>query len=73
MLGSNTCNEETRRGIESFFEVPKFLLTVIPDRKMTLKLPPQIVGDKISTEWQLQGTLDKKDQFVKKRSKSNHF
>ncbi len=73
MLGSNTCNEETRRGIESVIEVPKFLLTVIPDRKMTLKLPPQIVGDKISTEWQLQGTLDKKDQFVKKRSKSNHF
>ena len=65
----NTSNEETRKGTASVIEVPKFLLTVIPDRKMTLTSPPLIVGDKVAVEWQLQGTLNKKDQSGKKDAK----
>ena len=68
----NTSNEENRKGTASVIEVPKFLLTVIPDRKMTLTSPPLIVGDKVAVEWQLQGTLNKKTSLVKRR-KSNHF
>jgi hypothetical protein len=65
----NTSNEENRKGTASVIEVPKFLLTVIPDRKMTLTSPPLIVGDKVAVEWQLQGTLNKKDQSGKKDAK----
>ena len=65
----NASNEENRKGTASVIEVPKFLLTVIPDRKMTLTSPPLIVGDKVAVEWQLQGTLNKKDQSGKKDAK----
>lgn len=59
----NTSNESVRVGPQAISEVSNFLLSILPDRKMTIQSRPVVNGNEVAFEWEFTAT--------KKRRNSN--